>query len=352
MESHRDLLKRGAVLVDDSDFGDAPRVLFYLEHQVLDGRRTTRGDLHVVSQRLQFIEVDREGKFSDAGAAPYLDYRPANTAELALLKPQTEADWLKTEWDHRVIDWAIRHVVPDHVREAKEQRLPIIDKVEGEVKARLLKEINHWDARAQKLKGQERAGKKTRLPAHVAESRADRLNDRLQARLAELAKERTITSSPPRVQGGALIIPIGLVLRLRGDGEGVLVDPYEAHRIDKLAMAAVMEAERRLGRHPVDVHTQPGLGYDIESRQPDGKEPLFIEVKGITAEHDVVVRRSQILCSMNEPERFRLVVVRIDGDKASEPVYVQGYDFGHPGFEQTTATFPLSSLLRHGGSYA
>ena len=53
--------------------------------------------------------------------------------------------------------------------------------------------------------------------------------------------------------------------------------------------------------------------------------------------------------SLNEPDRFRLAVVRIDGDDAAEPVYVTGYDFGQPGFEQTTATFRLSSLLRHGG---
>jgi len=36
LERHRDLLRRGAVLVDESDPGTTPRVLFYLEHAVQD----------------------------------------------------------------------------------------------------------------------------------------------------------------------------------------------------------------------------------------------------------------------------------------------------------------------------
>src|SRR5690606_22701789 len=36
LERHRDLLKRGAVLVDERDVGTAPRVLFFLEHSIQD----------------------------------------------------------------------------------------------------------------------------------------------------------------------------------------------------------------------------------------------------------------------------------------------------------------------------
>jgi hypothetical protein len=34
LERHRDLLKRGAVLVDERDAGTRPRVLFYIEHTI------------------------------------------------------------------------------------------------------------------------------------------------------------------------------------------------------------------------------------------------------------------------------------------------------------------------------
>ena len=40
LERHRDLLKRGAVLVDERDEGDRPRVLFYLEHAIQDASLT------------------------------------------------------------------------------------------------------------------------------------------------------------------------------------------------------------------------------------------------------------------------------------------------------------------------
>ena len=36
LERHRDLLRRGAALVDEGDSGDQPRVLFYLEHAIQD----------------------------------------------------------------------------------------------------------------------------------------------------------------------------------------------------------------------------------------------------------------------------------------------------------------------------
>ena len=40
LERHRDLLKRGAMLVDERDEGDRPRVLFYLEHAIQDASLT------------------------------------------------------------------------------------------------------------------------------------------------------------------------------------------------------------------------------------------------------------------------------------------------------------------------
>ncbi len=59
VERHRDLLKRGTVLVDDRDQGTAPRVLFYLEHAIQDESRTRSGDRRVVSKRLLYVELSR-----------------------------------------------------------------------------------------------------------------------------------------------------------------------------------------------------------------------------------------------------------------------------------------------------
>jgi hypothetical protein len=349
LEQFSDLLKRGAILVDDDDIGSSPRLLFFLEHAVADGRRLPSGAYQTVSQRLLFIEATQAGDFRDAGPAPCLDYRPIRDDERALVANLLEAEWLKENWEQKVLAYAIKSVVPGHVKEVQNQRLPLLDKVEHEVRARLMKEVNYWDHRAQDMKARERAGKPTRLPAQQAEERAQRASDRLQRRTAALADERNIMPEPPNVKGGALIIPAGLLRQLRGEPAPTLSANAEARkRIELLAMQAVMNAERSQGREPRDVSSQTGLGYDIESRTPEGRL-LFIEVKGrVDSADSVTLTRNEILCAKNAADKFLLAVVVVDGEAAKAPVYVKGFDFGDPGFAQTSATYDIASLLRSG----
>src|SRR5213079_2573728 len=48
LERDRDLLRRGAVLVDERDAGMEPRVIFYVEHGIQDASITRSGDRRVV----------------------------------------------------------------------------------------------------------------------------------------------------------------------------------------------------------------------------------------------------------------------------------------------------------------
>ncbi len=89
IERYRDLLKRGAVLIDDTDDGDQVRALVYLEHSIQDARTDRAGNRRVVSKRLQFVEVDQTGQPKNAGPAPYLDYRPPTEQEVSALEPLT-----------------------------------------------------------------------------------------------------------------------------------------------------------------------------------------------------------------------------------------------------------------------
>src|SRR2546428_44303 len=50
LERHRDLLRRGAVLVDERDLSTTPRVLFYLEHAIQDATVTRTGDRLTISK--------------------------------------------------------------------------------------------------------------------------------------------------------------------------------------------------------------------------------------------------------------------------------------------------------------
>lgn len=62
LERQRDLLRRGTVLVDESDPGTRPQVLFFLEHAIQDASLTKAGERRVVSKRLLFVEIDGDAR--------------------------------------------------------------------------------------------------------------------------------------------------------------------------------------------------------------------------------------------------------------------------------------------------
>src|SRR5664280_950628 len=48
LDRHRDLLRRGTVLVDERDSGTSPRILFYMEHAVQDASLLKNGDRRTI----------------------------------------------------------------------------------------------------------------------------------------------------------------------------------------------------------------------------------------------------------------------------------------------------------------
>jgi len=204
LERFQPLLQQGGVLVDDADPGTVPRLLVYLEHAIRDGRSAKSGEPPVISQRLQFILLAGDSTATDGGAAPYLDYRPITAEERALIADLFAAPWLADEVEERALGYAVEKLVPAHLAEVKARRLAEIDKVEREVRARLTREINYWDARAARLREEERAGKEQRINAQNAEATAQRLVERLHKRQQELDRERRIAALPPVLRGAAL----------------------------------------------------------------------------------------------------------------------------------------------------
>ena len=57
LERHRDLLRQGAILVDENDPGEEVRALVYLEHSIQDARTERDGRRRVVSRRMQYVEI-------------------------------------------------------------------------------------------------------------------------------------------------------------------------------------------------------------------------------------------------------------------------------------------------------
>ena len=180
-----------------------------------------------------------------------------------------------------------------------------VDRVADAVTARLVPEIQAWDHRAGELRELELAG---RLPASGmnsgnARQRADDLKARLRNRLADLDAQRQLSSSPPIVAGGALVVPAGLLSRL--PDRGVLETTSQ-----RAAITAVLRSEAALGRTPRPA-TADEQGYDVESRAADGS-PLFIMVRHRTADA-FLVTRSELGVARNTGDRHVLALV--DGDR-------------------------------------
>src|SRR5712692_2125132 len=237
LERHRDLLRRGAVLVDERDPGVEPRMLFYLEHGIQDASVTRSGERRVISKRMLYVELDAAGQASHLHYAPYLNYRPLRPNELDIdnLLSHPACAWITRALEQKAVAHAIAQVVPTHLQEVRGRRLGWIDKTRAAVKDRLTKEIGYWDHRAEELKLQEQAGRaNARLNSQEARRRADELQGRLQKRMEQLDLEAQVSALPPVALGGLVVVPAGLLAELTGY---TLLEPSQP--VDTQAVAAL-----------------------------------------------------------------------------------------------------------------
>jgi SNF2 family DNA or RNA helicase len=355
LERHRDLLKRGTVLVDERDSGTSPRLLFTLEHAIQDASLLPSGERRTISRRLLYVEMDAEGHTRHLQYAPYLDYRPlaANEPAVTDVLGRPECAWIMNSTgqniEQKAQGYAIAYVVPEHIGEVRSRRLTWLDKTRAAVKDRLTKEITYWDHRAEQLKLQEQGGKAgARLNSHEARRRADDLQARLQRRLAELDREAQISALPPVVLGGLLVIPLGLVAAMTGRPLAAATSPVDTQASAARARAIVMEVERALGFEPTDREFEK-LGYDIESRVVAGEDRgrlRFIEVKGrVTGAETVTVTKNEILYSLNKPDDFILAIVEFLGYEGHRVHYVREPFTREPDFGVTSVNYNLAELL-------
>ena len=351
LERHRDLLRRGAILVDERDPGTEPRMLFYAEHAIQDSSLLASGEHRVISKRMLYVELDSEGNKRHMQYAPYLDYRPLREDEpdVAAFLAREECGWINRELEQRAMQHLILEVAPEHLAEVRGRRVRWIEKTRDAVKDRLIKEINHWDYRAAQLEEQEAAGKvNARLNAQEARRRADDLQGRLRKRLGELDRESEIRAVPPVVIGGLMVVPAGLIAAMTGART-------PASTIDTQAVAArareiVMDVERELGFQPVDREFEH-LGYDIESRDRSGKHGTrMIEVKGRRAgAGTVTVTKNEILTSLNRPNHFIFVMVAFAEDGGHAVRYLRQPFQRKPDFGVTSVNYDFTELMQRAG---
>lgn len=351
-EKNVDVMKRGTVFIDDSDYSEKARLLFYIEDAVQDGVIVKDGNRRIISKHIHFVEIKEDGSASSAGYAPYLDYRAATDAESSAIHTwMLSQAWLCKDVEGLAKGYAIEHLIPSHFAEVKKRKESLINKTAKAVKERLTAEIQYWDYRAGELAQKEAAGKtNAKLNSKLASRRAEELESRMQNRLAELELEKRISPMPPVITGGALVIPRGLLHKLMAVPTPDLFGHGDRQAIEYAAMNAVIQIEKELGYEPKDVSAAK-CGYDVESFVPETARRRasyalrFIEVKGrAKGATTVTVSKNEILTALNRPEEFILAIVEVDEDK-THTIYLHHPFKNAPDFTATSVNYDIQDLI-------
>lgn len=353
LERNRETLKEGAIFVDEEDYGKNVRLLVYIEDAIQDGVILPNQKHRIISKHMHFVELQEDGTAKNAGYAPYLDYREASEEErtaIAAWLPQQK--WLSNGVEAEAKNYAIEHLIPNHLAEVKKQKESSLDKTARAVEHRLKREIQYWDARAVELEEKEAAGKiNARLNSQRAKQRADELACRKKERLAEIEKEKNISPLSPVITGGALVIPKGMLYALTKKEKPGMFNCGDRKSVEYAAMQAVMKIEENMGDYPKDVSAEK-CGYDVESFIPvpkrdeaSGNALRFIEVKGRKkGATTVTVSKNEILTALNRPEEFILAIVEVDGEE-THTIYLQRPFHNPPDFTATSINYDIQDLI-------
>ena len=346
LDKYSSLLREGSVLVDVTGKLQEPALLYYLEHEIDDERKTSDGSNQVVSKQVNFIYLIKSGKIIHAGYAPYLDCRPSQLGEFD--KKMLTEDWIKNSPEKRIIDYALTEITPEEFKKVELRRKEYIQKTIKEVKERLTKEIFYWDRRAEELKEKELVGKeRVGLNSGNARKMADELQARLNSRMDDLKKQENLISKQPFVIGGALVLPESMVSK---DIPDYALNEENRTKTELIAMEEIMKTERILGREPQDVHLH-NYGWDIESVDPKTKDIFFIEAKGRQKGADIItVSRNEIMTGKNvaqdTPSRYILAIVEVEDEKPLPARYVRNpFEKIEIDFSTTSMNFDVKKLL-------
>jgi superfamily II DNA or RNA helicase len=345
LEQHRGKLREGTVLVDPSDDGLEPRIVFMLEHSI----KESTGKQLTVSQRLQFVSINRKLEASNAGWSPHLDFRPISEDERRKVADVINDPWIQESLEQKVLNYSSQHLAPEHYNEVKQRRETHANKILAAVNERLVREIDYWSDRYLKLKEDVAAGKQPRMQPENAKRRVDELTARLEQRKREIEAMRSVVSSTPNVIGGALVIPAGLLAQRSGETP-FSADAEARRRVELAAMNAVKKVEESFGHTVIDVSAEK-CGWDITSRPPiqNGKlvEDRHIEVKGrVKGQSTITITANEILYALNQKSKFILAVVLVDGDKVEGPYYIRNPFDKEPDFGEESRNYQIANLLK------
>lgn len=343
--------RKGGILIDSSNKSASPRLMCCLDTSIRDAVMED-GENRIIARRMSFVELDSAGHASNGGFAPYLDYDPVPTGKITKMRQiVNSAEWMGSDVEKLAVSYAAKAIIPEMFTETRDSRLATIQKIKHEVESRLQAEVNYWDRKAAEYKDKlKKDGDNNIVRSNMekAEGKANELDARKKARLAELNREEQIAPMTPVLTSVAIVIPASML----EDTPSQQLYGRDRKAVEDAAMKAVMEIERRMGFEPRDV-SMDNCGYDIESVIPIDKRPQYsgnaircIEVKGRALEHagSVTVSRNEMNTAMNIPERFILALVTVDKDK-TETTYCMDCFSMRPPTASSSVNFDTNRLI-------
>ncbi|MCX7783121.1 MAG: DUF3883 domain-containing protein, partial [Meiothermus sp.] len=208
-----------------------------------------------------------------------------------------------------LVEYASNHLLEPYlaeVGEARGQNLAIREKYATQ-------SFNHLKRDAQKKLAkyyqEQHRGKDMAAAIRQEERRFEQLNQRFERLTQQLAQERSLSPLPPRLVCLVRALPAPL-------SENVDGEPSSDPQIEAIAMQVAMDYERSQGRVPVDV-SRDGVGYDLHSQTPDGKERRAIEVKGRAGLGGVKLYVSEVVTAGRLGPEYYLYIVT---NCATQPV--------------------------------
>ncbi len=237
---------------------------------VKDGRGNT---LH---KRLFVLQTDMDGKMSVRQPALFLDLIPCNN------KNEKIPDAGNLPGRDRIEQALFEESLKPFLEEIIGQRNKEIETIARHLEISMAELINRQNMRMAELFDRQVSGDKDPLVAanmKQVEDRIDELNNRLERRREELAKERNCTVSDIRHHGRAWVLP-----HPERDSP-VIKDLVRNDEIERIAIEAVTKYENERGWRVQSVESE-NRGFDLISRKPHPEDPdtaievRFIEVKG------------------------------------------------------------------------
>lgn len=333
IDDYRPALSLGTILVDKRPTqGAQPHLVFLAQEEVVNHLGDT------VSKHFDYPQLHSDGSISVSDIPPFLDFDVPTPVELAAAQNLLGSfTWLSDleAAQSRVRSWVTEHCQLPLLEELRSFTVSEVERVRVQVQARLTQEINYWYSEVGRLAEQEALGRRARISASGARSRAEQLEYRLQRRTEELKEAKLLHAKPVVFRGVAVVVPSHLLAP--ADTPGAFA--RDTKGVERRAVEAVLASERRLGRFPKEMPFN-NPGFDIESVDEDGNH-FFIEVKGrIEGAESFTVTRNEVEFAQTQGDHHLLALVEVSaaGPLCDEVRYV-ARAFDHLSPSATTRSY-------------